>query len=242
MGVSGYEGLQPQNPYNLKAEKGISEFDRPQMLIINYVYELPFARSYKGVAGALAKGWETTGIAIFESGLPVDPGISTLTSGLATRPDAVKGQGTSGPKTVAEWFNTGAFTDPPFGYNGNASVNSIRGRGMYDWQMGFFKNFTIREDVKLQFRVETFNTWNHPSFNSVDATYGTGGFGQVTSVHTHPRGRACFEAEFLNDGSICGARSARAPHFSLLPPEKRLRRGEGADAGCEYSQATHTSL
>ena len=50
--------------------------------------------------------------------------------------------------------------------------------------MGFFKNFTIREDVKLQFRVEIFNPWNHPSFNSVDATYGTGGFGQVTSDHT----------------------------------------------------------
>lgn len=184
MGAGGYEGFQPQDPYNLKAEKGLSDFDRPQMLIINYVYNLPFFRSYTGVVGGVLKGWETTGIAIFESGLTVNPGISTVTSGLATRPDAVAGQAIPGPKTVQEWFNTGAFAAPGFGYYGNASVDSIRGPGMNNWDMGFFKNFAIKEDVKLQFRVETFNTWNHPSFNAVDSTYGTGGFGQVTSDHS----------------------------------------------------------
>ncbi len=183
MGAGGYEGFQPQDPYDLKAEKGLADFDRPQMLIVNYVYELPFGQSLRGFTGAVAKGWETTGIAIFESGLTVNPGISTLTSGLATRPDAVAGEAISGPKTVQEWFNTAAFTAPAFGDYGNASVDSIRGPGMNNWEMGFFKNFTIKEDVKLQFRVETFNTWNHPSFNAVDATYGTGGFGQVTSDH-----------------------------------------------------------
>lgn len=186
MGAGGFEGDTPQDPYNLKAEKGVSDFDRTHMLIINYVYELPFAHTLRGVAGGVLKGWETTGIAIFESGMPVNPGISTLTSGLATRPDAVAGTAIPGPKTVQEWFNTAAFTAPPFGYYGNASVNCIRGPGMNNWDMSLFKNFRISESAKLQFRFETFNTWNHTNFSDsgVDTTYGTAGFGQLTSDHT----------------------------------------------------------
>ena len=121
---------------------------------------------------------------ILESGLPVNPGYSSATAGFATRPDAVSGTAIPGPKTVQEWFNTAAFTAPPFGHYGNAAVNCIRGPGMNKWDMGFFKNFRIKESAKFQFRAETFNTWNHTNFNGVDATYGTGGFGQLTSAHS----------------------------------------------------------
>jgi hypothetical protein len=48
IGAGGYEGLQPQNIYDLAAEYGFSEFDRTQMLTVNYVYELPFFHTLKG--------------------------------------------------------------------------------------------------------------------------------------------------------------------------------------------------
>jgi hypothetical protein len=183
MGAGGYEGYQPQNIYDLAAEYGLSDFDRTQMLTVNYVYDLPFFHTLQGVKGSLLSGWEWTGIVTFESGLPVNPGISTLTSGLATRPDAVSRVSTSGPKTVQEWFNPAAFTAPPFGYFGNAAVNSIRGPGEELWDMGFDKNFSFGERAKLQFRAESFNLWNHENFMGVDSTYGSTGFGGVTSDH-----------------------------------------------------------
>jgi hypothetical protein len=48
--------------------------------------------------------------------------------------------------------------------------------------MGFFKNFAIRESMSFQFRAEFFNIWNRANFNSVAATAGAGGFGQVTGA------------------------------------------------------------
>lgn len=94
----------------------------------------------------------------------------------------VAGQSASGPKTVAEWFNTNAYIAPPFGFYGNAGVGTTTGPGMNNWNMGFFKNFDIHESLKLQFRAEMFNIWNHANFSSVATTLGSGGFGQVNGA------------------------------------------------------------
>jgi hypothetical protein len=132
----------------------------------------------------MLKGWEATGIAVFQSGMPVNPGLSTSTQGLATRPDLVSGEPIGGPKTVNEWFNTQAFAAPPFGYFGDSTVNVIRGPGQNNWNMGWFKNFKIKERGTVQFRAEMFNTWNHTQFLGVNSTFGSGAFGQVCSDHT----------------------------------------------------------
>ena len=172
----------PQNAYNEEADYGLTSFSRTNVLNINYVYELPFFHSMKGFAGAVLKGWEATGIITFQSGFPITLLLSTPTQGLATRPDYVTGQALSGPKTVAEWFNTNAYTAPPFGFYGNAGVNTVTGPGLDVWNMGFFKNFGIRENMMIQFRGEFFNIWNRANFNSVDSTVGSGGYGQVNGA------------------------------------------------------------
>jgi hypothetical protein len=172
----------PQNAYNGRADYGLTSFNRTNVLVLNYVYELPFFHAMTGFPGAVLKGWETTGIITFQSGFPLNIGLSTPTQGLATRANVVGGQSVSGPKTVAEWFNTNAFTAPPFGFYGNAGVNTVTGPGLNKWDMGFFKNFGIHESWKLQFRAEMFNIWNKANFNSVATNYGTGGFGQVNGA------------------------------------------------------------
>jgi len=54
--------------------------------------------------------------------------------------------------------------------------------------MGFFKNFRFKEQGSVQFRAETFNTWNHTNFYGLSTTYcgpgGACGFGQAVSAHT----------------------------------------------------------
>lgn len=175
-------GVLPQDPYNLRAERSLASFDRTHVAVFNYIYELPFFRHSSNLAGRLIGGWELGGITAFQSGLPLTVGISTPTAGLATRPDVVPGQSVSGPKTVQEWFNTGAFQAPPFGFYGNAGRNTVRGPGIDKWDMSLFKNFKFREKLNFQFRAETFNTFNNVNFDQVSTTFGAGNFGQVVSA------------------------------------------------------------
>jgi len=177
-GLSSY----PQNPYDEDADYGLASFNRTNVFVVNYVYESPFFHHLTGVPGAILKGWEATGIVTLETGFPLTIGLSTPTQGLAGRADVVAGQSQSGPKTVNEWFNTNAYTAPPVGYYGNIGVNTVTGPGMNAWNMGFFKNFGIHEDWKVQFRGEFFNIWNRANFNSVATTEGAGGFGQVNGA------------------------------------------------------------
>ena len=66
----------------------------------------------------------------------------------------------------------------------------IRGPGENTWNWAVFKTFPIREQLKLQFRAEFFNIWNHPNFNGVSTAFQgknsagkvIGNFGQAVSA------------------------------------------------------------
>jgi hypothetical protein len=53
---------------------------------------------------------------------------------------------------------------------GNAAKNQFRGPGINNWDMAIFKNFPIREQMRLQFRWELYNVFNHTQFSGLDAT------------------------------------------------------------------------
>jgi hypothetical protein len=128
-------------------------------------------------------GWQISGITMFQSGTPRNLGLTGGTIGLAARPDVVAGQSVDGPKTVAEWFNTAAFTAPAYGFFGNAGRNDIRGPGLNNWDLSMFKRFQIKERCSFLLRGDAFNAFNHANFDGVSTTYGAGNFGQVTSAH-----------------------------------------------------------
>ena len=179
--ASGF-GEAPQDGYNAHVDRGLLTFDRPHMLILNYIYELPFLRGNRSLAGSLLGGWQVSGITQFQSGTPRNVGLTGATIGLANRPNVVAGMSDAGPKTVSQWFNTSAFTAPAAGFFGNTGRNTIRGPGMQVWDISLFKNFNIVENLRVQFRAESFNAFNHPNFDAVSTTFGTGNFGQVTSA------------------------------------------------------------
>ena len=52
-------------------------------------------------------------------------------------------------------------------------------QGLNNWDMGFFKNFRFAEKASLQFRVETFNTWNHTQYNAPVRSVADPNFGQI---------------------------------------------------------------
>jgi hypothetical protein len=89
------------------------------------------------------------------------------------------------------FFNTCAFTDPAAGSFGDVSRNSVQGPGYQIWDFSVFKNFTVTERTKLEFRAEFFNVFNHPNLqfaksgpqNSINTTtFGTPEFGFLTAA------------------------------------------------------------
>jgi hypothetical protein len=172
----------PQNIYNPGNSYGTESFNAFQVLSVSTIWGLPWFRNAPGIKGLALGGWQYSDITTIQSGFALTPGLSVSNPGLQTYPDRVAGSSVTGPKTTAEWFNTSAFTQAPAGYFGNAAPGSIRGPGVVDFDMAFYKDFRIREYLTLQFRGEAFNIFNHTNFSGVSTAYGTGNYGQVTSA------------------------------------------------------------
>lgn len=182
-GIAGLSELVTgQNSRNLKAEYGPTGWDRTQIFTSGYIWNIPLLKNRKGPVATAFGNWTFSGLTVIQSGFVFAPGLGTPNPGLATRPDCVSGQSISGPKTTAEWFNTAAFTAPAFGFFGNCGTGLIRGPGENTWNWSLFKTFPIKERLRLQFRAEFFNIWNHANFSTVQTAYGAGGFGEVTGA------------------------------------------------------------
>lgn len=170
-------GVTPANNYNLAAEKSVDAGDIPQALVASYIYQLPIGRGHvvgsgmSRVANAVAGGWELSGIATFKAGIPIGVfGNDQPTWGGNPRPDVVGNVHVSHP-SIHEWFNTGAFQFAPYGSFGNAPryFSDLRGPHYQNWDTALEKNWLFGESMRIQFRFETFNTFNHPNFYAPEA-------------------------------------------------------------------------
>ena len=187
------------NPYNLRYDRGSGAFDRRNNFNANYVYDLPFFLHTGSLLEREALGgWQISGVTVAESGSPIQGGGSALTyngpdklglgGNTTNRPDKVAN--VSYAKKQASWFSTSSFANPlaPWegGTNngfGTAGKDAVTGPGLFNWNIAVFKEFPIHEDIHLQFRAESFNTFNHTEFNQVDGGTNDGNYGQVTSTY-----------------------------------------------------------
>ena len=170
-------GVGTANNYNLAADKSVDAGDIPQALVASYIYQLPLGRgkrvgSNMGRAGdAVLGGWEVSGIATFKGGIPIGIfGNDQPSYGGNPRPNVVGNVHVSHP-TTHEWFNTGAFQFAPYGSFGNAPryFSDLRGPHFQNWDTALEKNWKFGESMRVQFRFETFNTFNHPNFYAPEA-------------------------------------------------------------------------
>lgn len=189
----------PQNSYDIQANYGPSDLDRRHMLNANFVYEFPFMKAQRGAVGKLLGGWQMSGIIAYNSGTPftvttsdqVDrAGIGLFAGSWASvYPDMSCNPNKGAARNMGQWFNPNCFADVPDGQLrvGNERRNSVYGPGFGRWDLSLFKNIKFSERVRMQFRVEAFNVWNHTNWRNVDSTYTppeTEGrtFAQVTSA------------------------------------------------------------
>ncbi len=207
------QGVVVQNGYNIQGDRGLSDYDARHRFVINAIYELPF-KGNRLVAGWQISGitqWQTGNPITILAGNPLAiPGttiggatIAGFTGVGTIRPDLIGPVQKVG--TVNQWF-TNTVCDPrapggcpagsvfalPVALVGNASVfhfgnlgrNTITGPGFSNTDFSVLKNTKITESLRVQFRAELFDIFNHANFGQPGrvAQVGSSTFGVITNT------------------------------------------------------------
>jgi hypothetical protein len=186
---------------NVRRWYGNSTLNQAQMLIINWTYQLPFYKNSSNVfARQLLAGWQIGGISTFVTGPPLNftCGINGLSTGIGGNVGCnalghlVTKKGMLNDPSLGPtpgWFDPAIVGQPTVaqlaannqpGMFGDMGKNALVGPGRNNWDLALMKNFTLPwfsgESSTLQFRLETFNTFNHPQWQFVN----TGCSGQTS--------------------------------------------------------------
>ncbi len=191
---------------------GVTSMDRPQRLVANWLADLPKVRGSinNWATRSILNGWQISGITTFSVGAPQTVSYSTNTGENTTGGgDGAKVTVVGNPKvargsrTFYRYFNTAAFAYTPVGSAGTGWHPEFYGPGINDWDMSLIKNIPIENKVTFQIRAETYNTFNHTQFSSVNtsAQFDTSG-----SASTNPTYHQQINPAF---GNYTGARTPR---------------------------------
>ena len=185
---------------------GNSQFDVRHVMVINYLYELPFFRHQSNLAGKLLGGWQLSGITQFQTGGActalhnndyagvgqdgnLDGNCTTSSGqlfGISGDPSIVGQSAFNGGSNqyfaVKNADGSNIFVQPAPGtfITQTGIRNVIHNPGFENWNMGLYKKFAITERIGLQFRAEAFNAFNHPNWGAANFDPTSSSFGKVT--------------------------------------------------------------
>ncbi|MGH9656034.1 MAG: hypothetical protein ACRD6B_21535, partial [Bryobacteraceae bacterium] len=86
-----------------------------------------------------------------------------------------------GQRSIQKWFNIAAFAQPALFQFGDAGVGIIRAPGMITFDFSLLRDFRFSERVKLQVRGGFFNAFNRTNFGLPGSSFGSPGFGIISS-------------------------------------------------------------
>lgn len=192
----------PLYAFDRSRDNGAAPLDIPQRFVVSYAYELPWGEgkrwlNFGGPFSKIVSGWQVNGITTLRGGYPTDIRTAFVPPTFATFnvPDRVPGVSMYAPnKGVDQYFNPDAFSVPgtvpsatgaPIRLFGNSARHVGRGPGSVNFDFSLFKNTTLTEATRLQFRAEFFNLTNTPTFflaraNSASLSVGRAGFGKLS--------------------------------------------------------------
>jgi hypothetical protein len=197
-----------QNPNNILAEEGNSNFDIRHQVYGSFLYEFPFGPNMPYLnrghwISRLFGDWSLAGTFAANSGLPLTPYIAASavevergTHG-SVRPNRNFGVPlTEGGGHLTHWFNTKAFSTEfaPGQLYGTASRNSIPGPGLLNASASLSKTFLIGESNSLELRCTAANVFNAVQYSAVNTQFDSPTVGQVTA--TQPMRQLTFLGRF----------------------------------------------
>jgi hypothetical protein len=186
---------------NPLANKARGDFDRPQRLVVSYSYDIP-VRKESFMDNPVLRGWTVSGIVTYQKGLPFS--VTDSTSGglfgtsagtaqfLCNRIADAYTHGTV-QQRLDHYLRTECFgTAPPLPNSAGASItgwgtaprNAWRAPYQQNWDISLQKAFHLGESNEFQFRMDTFNLFNHPIFSTpASVNIGTPAtFAQITGT------------------------------------------------------------
>jgi hypothetical protein len=184
-GPTAFEANLPQNVRDLDAEKAVSSYDHRHRFVSSFVFRLPALGT--GKWRALTDAWQLGGIVTVQSGAPFTVNLGTdranIGAGPAQRPDLLRNPNLKrSERTPERWFDTSAFGLPaPFTF-GNAGRNVVIAPGLTNFDASLQRNFSLAEQVRVEFRWEVFNVLNSAHFDIPGRIAFSPNFGRIFST------------------------------------------------------------
>lgn len=190
--------------------------DRDQRVVANFVWSTPKFSSFPAAARQILANWEVSGIAVFQSGVPLSIFDGNAGSVYGLIPGEVRAQRTGSnlkthgslfSRVINGYIDSAAFTrapEAPFGTSladqdfGNSGVGIVRGPGQHNFDLAVERSFPVKETMSFKFRTEFFNLTNTPQFGNPNTSLGytdptllnpsaSSTFGRITGTVANPR-------------------------------------------------------
>jgi outer membrane receptor protein involved in Fe transport len=201
-GTDGWYGIGTtsiENPYNFKGDRSVTGYDLPQVLTGGWVWAVPIGKggfsTGNRISDYILGNWQINGIATLESGRPYTVGdegdiantgnFNFVGSGYE-RPNRV-GSPKPQHQTPSQWINPAAFVAPAQYTFGNTPRNSLRTEPFKNLDASLFRELPVFETMKLQLRLDSFNSFNHPVWGTPNTCENCANFGVVTSTVNNAR-------------------------------------------------------
>jgi hypothetical protein len=180
-----FQGVVIQDSYNIRGDRGLSDFDARHRFVLSGVYEVPFHRN------RLVEGWEVSLIETVQSGNPINfHTTNTSFTGAATLRPSVTGNvnvgytpATNGSATFITYLQNPSVlvAASPIGF-GNLGRNVVIGPGFSNLDLALVKNTKLTERLNLQIRADAFDLLNQTNFGQPGTNLGTASFGLINST------------------------------------------------------------
>jgi hypothetical protein len=199
-------------PFFSGLDRGPADFDITHNFVYSFTWNIPTPQSFSAIAKGVLAGWGLGGIFQAHTGAPFSVTLqadrantgnrTSGGTGGGQRPDFVPLPGCSvnaiNPGNLTNYIKTQCFAFPAANELGNLGRNTLRGPGLQEFDPSLYKNWAVKEQMRIQFRAEFFNIFNHPNFQMKSPRLfdGSGNIVPTAKVITSPTATTARQIQF----------------------------------------------
>jgi hypothetical protein len=188
--ADGWTGVTWNQPSQYDRNYALAGYDRPHMVQLGFVYELPWMRESSNLLAQVVKNWQINGIGSFLSGTPFsvggDNGLLQQVGGFQSANvtgEISGGFGEAGPNEP--WYDPSAFSQPGNAW-GNSGRNAFRGPSNWNLDFSLFRAIPFGAR-RIELRAEATNVLNHTQWGNPVTGLTDPNFMRIRSLARNPR-------------------------------------------------------